>query len=103
MRHLKTFSTCLLALALHNGAWAGIYETADAQDDPAFSGSPLGQQAYEDDPRREQAFDRVDPAAPNEVLDAEAPREVGDSDAQMPREVGDFPAEGDAPPPGALD
>lgn len=40
--------------------------------------------------RREQAFDRTDPAAPDQVLDAEAPRQVGDSNSQMPHEVGDF-------------
>lgn len=47
--------------------------------------------------RREQAFDRMDPAAPREVLNAETPREVGDSDSQMPDEVGDF----DPPAPAA--
>jgi hypothetical protein len=50
-------------------------------------------EVYEDDLRRERAFERVDPAAPDEVLDGEAPREVGDSDAQMPREVGDSDAQ----------
>ena len=50
-------------------------------------------EVYDDDLRREREFDRIDPAAPDEVLDAEAPREVGDSDAQMPREVGDYDAQ----------
>jgi hypothetical protein len=50
-------------------------------------------EVYEDDLRREREFDRLDPAAPDEVLDGEAPREVGDSDAQMPREVGDSDAQ----------
>jgi len=50
-------------------------------------------EVYDDDLRRERAFERRDPAAPDEVLDGEAPREVGDSDAQMPREVGDSDAQ----------
>jgi hypothetical protein len=50
-------------------------------------------EVYEDDLRREREYERVDPAAPDEVLDGEAPREVGDSDAQMPREVGDSDAQ----------
>ena len=50
-------------------------------------------EVYDDDLRRERELDRIDPAAPDEVLDAEAPREVGDSDAQMPREVGDYDAQ----------
>jgi hypothetical protein len=147
MRHLKTLSTCLAALALHSAAWAEIYETTDAQGNPEFTDSPTGpsaeaidlqqtniidappeepqpvsspqsvvdEQAPEQENRtaiihdgndnedevsdaylrREQAFDRMDPAAPREVLDAEAPREVGDSDSQMPDEVGDF----DSPTP----
>ena len=47
-------------------------------------------EVYDDYQRHERAFDRVDPDAPREVLNAEAPREVGDSDTQMPHEVGDF-------------
>lgn len=147
MRHLKTLSICLSALALHSAAWAEIYETTDAQGNPEFTDSPTGPSAEainlqqtniidappeepqqvsapqpvveeqapeqenrtvivhdsnndEDDvydaySRREQAFDRMDPAAPREVLNAETPREVGDYNSQMPDEVGDF----DAPAP----
>ncbi len=40
MRFLKTFSTCLVALALHGTAWAEIYETTDAQGNPDFTDSP---------------------------------------------------------------
>ncbi|MCB1704478.1 MAG: DUF4124 domain-containing protein [Halioglobus sp.] len=47
-------------------------------------------EVYDAYQRREQAFERMDPAAPHEVLDGEAPREVGDSNSQMPHEVGDF-------------
>lgn len=141
MRLLKAFSFFLVATALHNAAWAEIYETRDAEGNPEFSDTPSGPNAevielqqtnivdappaepqqdpaqqtvvdeqapaqqdrtviihdanndeddvYEDDLRREREFERLDPAAPDEVLDGEAPREVGDSDAQMPRETGD--------------
>ena len=47
-------------------------------------------EAYDTSLRRERAFDQMDPAAPHQVLDAEAPRQVGDSNSQMPDEVGDF-------------
>jgi hypothetical protein len=40
MRFLKTFSTFLVALALHGTAWAEIYETTDAQGNPDFTDSP---------------------------------------------------------------
>ncbi len=40
MKYLKTFSTCLVALALHGTAWAEIYETTDAQGNPDFTDSP---------------------------------------------------------------
>ena len=40
MTYLKTFSTCLVALALHSPAWAQIYETTDAQGNPDFTDSP---------------------------------------------------------------
>jgi hypothetical protein len=43
--------------------------------------------------RRERGLDEVDPAAPREVLDGEAPRQVGDYNGQAPREVGDFGGE----------
>jgi Domain of unknown function (DUF4124) len=141
MMNLKTFSTCLMALALHSTAWAEIYETTDAQGNPEFTDSPPSpgaqvitlpqtniadapapepqeasapqslegedapaqenntviihdrnddeDEVYDEYLERERAFERRDPAAPNEVLDAEAPREVGDYNAQMPREVGD--------------
>lgn len=145
MRLLRACAICLAAAALHNSAWAEIYETTDARGNPEFSDTPSGPNAevidlqqtniidappaepqedsaqqtvvdeqapapqnntviihdanndqdevYEDYQRRERAFERMDPAAPDEVLDGEAPREVGDSDAQMPREVGDTNAQ----------
>ncbi|MEZ5570845.1 MAG: DUF4124 domain-containing protein [Halioglobus sp.] len=40
MAHFKTFATCLVTLALHNAAWAEIYETTDAQGNPEFTDSP---------------------------------------------------------------
>lgn len=40
MRYLKTFSTCLVALALHSTAWAQIYETKDAEGNVEFTDSP---------------------------------------------------------------
>ena len=40
MRYLKTFSICLVALALHSTAWAQIYETKDAEGNPQFTDSP---------------------------------------------------------------
>ena len=61
-----------------------IYDRQDSED-----------KVYDAYLRRDQAFERMDPAAPHEVLDAEAPREVGDSNSQMPDEVGDF----DSPAP----
>lgn len=43
MRYLKAFTTCLVALALHNTAWAEIYETTDAEGNPEFTDSPAGE------------------------------------------------------------
>jgi hypothetical protein len=40
MKFLKTFSTCLVVLAVHGTAWAEIYETTDAQGNPDFTDSP---------------------------------------------------------------
>ena len=40
MRYLKTFSTCLVALALHSTAWAQIYETKDAEGNVEFTDAP---------------------------------------------------------------
>jgi|GEM_PF-733117 hypothetical protein len=152
MTQLKTFSTCLLALALHSAAWAEIYETTDAQGNPEFTDSPPrpnsevidlqqtniidapapepqdefasqsmdgeamgGEEAPEQDNRtviindrnddqddvydayqkQERAFERRDPATPDEVLNAEAPREVGDDAAsQMPDAAQEVPFEG---------
>ncbi len=146
MRHLKVFTLCLAALAVHGAAWAEIYETTDAQGNPEFTDSPPNPDAqainlqqtniidappeapqqvsapqsvveeqapqqenrtviihdgddnlgdvYDEELRRERAFERTDPAAPREIGDASSqmPRQVGDSDAQMPDEVGDFDA-----------
>ena len=147
MTQLKTFSTCLLALALNSAAWAEIYETTDAQGNTEFTDSPpspnaevidlqqtniidastpesqevsspqpvVGEEApdqenrtviihdrnddeddvYDEYLHRERAFERHDPAAPHEVLDAEAPKEVGDDPAsQMPDAAIDIPIEG---------
>jgi hypothetical protein len=45
MRYLRTFSTCLVALALHSAAWAEIYETTNAQGNPEFTDSPADEGA----------------------------------------------------------
>ena len=42
MRHLKTLSICLSALALHSAAWAEIYETTDAQGNPNILTRDIG-------------------------------------------------------------
>jgi hypothetical protein len=73
-----------------------VDEQAPAQENRTViihDGNNNEDEVYDDYLRRERAFDRMDPAAPDEVLDGEAPREVGDSDAQMPREVGDSDAQ----------
>jgi hypothetical protein len=143
MRNLRTFLTCLVALALHSAAWAEIYETTDAQGNTEFTDSPADEGAevvelqqtnladapqpeaqteeqaetvaveqqpvgenntiiihdgndndgYDDSLARERALNELDPAAPREVLDGEAPREIGDSNAGIPRETGDVPME----------
>lgn len=48
---------------------------------------------YRDDLRREREFERTHPSTPDEVLNAEEPTEIGDSDEQMPREIGDSDAQ----------
>jgi hypothetical protein len=128
MRHLKTLSTCLAALALHSAAWAEIYETTDAQGNPEFTDSPTGPSAEAIDLQQTNIIDAppeepqqvsapqtvVDEQAPeqenrtaiihdgngneDEVSDSQMPREVGDSDSQVPDEVGDF----DSPTPDAV-
>jgi Domain of unknown function (DUF4124) len=40
MDYRKTFSICLVALAVHSAAWAEIYETTDAEGNPEFTDSP---------------------------------------------------------------
>ena len=146
VRYLKTFSACLIALALNSAAWGEIYETTDAEGNPEFTNSPpeanatskvievqqtnvvdtpqpqtQGQwQEQEQQPDgmvenqqpeknnntviidnpnannvydqalvKQQAFERMNPAAPHQVLNAEAPDQVGDFPSEMPREVDD--------------
>ena len=148
VRYLKTFSACLIALALNSAAWGEIYETTDAAGNPEFTNSPpeasatsevieiqptniveapqrdtqspgqwQGQEqppdamvenqqpeknnntviidnpnatdVYDQALVKQQAFERMNPAAPHEVLNAEAPRQVGDFPSEMPREVDD--------------
>ena len=45
MTYLKSFLTCLVALALHSPAWAEIYETTDAQGNTEFTDSPADEGA----------------------------------------------------------
>ena len=146
VRYLKTFSACLIALALNSAAWGEIYETTDAEGNPEFTNSPpeanatsevietqhtnivdtpqpqtQGQwQEQEQQPDamtanqqpeknnntviidnpnannvfdqalvKQQAFERLNPAAPHEVLNAEALHQVGDFPSEMPLEVDD--------------
>ena len=146
MRCLKTFSACLIGLALNSAAWGEIYEATDAEGNPEFTNSPpeanatskvievpqtnvvdtpqpqtQGQwQEQEQQPDamvenqqpeknnntviidnpnannvydqarvKQRAFERMNPAAPHEVLNTEAPHQVGDFPSQMPREVKD--------------
>lgn len=139
MRYLKTFSTCLIALALNSAAWGEIYETTDAEGSPEFTNSapaanarakpvelqqtniidapppqtqgqwqwqkqeqqpeknntpviidnPNANNVYDQALVKQQAFERMNPAAPHEVLNAEAPHQVGDFPSEMPSEVDD--------------
>ena len=148
VRYLKTFSACLIALALNSAAWGEIYETTDAAGNPEFTNSPpeasatskvieiqptniveapqrdtqspgqwQGQEqqpdamvenqqpeknnntviidnpnadnVYDQARVKQQEFERMNPAAPHEVLNAEAPHQVGDFPSEMPREVDD--------------
>ena len=146
VRCLKTFSACLIGLALNSAAWGEIYETTDAAGNPEFTNSPpeanatskvievqqtnvvdtpqpqtQGQwQEQEQQPDamvenqqpeknnntviidnpnannvydqarvKQQEFERMNPAAPHEVLNTEAPHQVGDFPSEMPREVDD--------------
>jgi hypothetical protein len=47
MKTLETISTCLLALALHNTAWAEIYEVKDAEGNTEFTNAPQEDNAKE--------------------------------------------------------
>jgi hypothetical protein len=49
MKTLETISTCLLALALHNTAWAEIYEIKDAEGNTEFTDAPPEDNAKEID------------------------------------------------------
>jgi hypothetical protein len=144
VRCLKTFSACLVALALNSAAWGEIYETTDAAGNPEFTNSPpeanatskvieIPQTNEVDTPQpqtqwqeqeqqpdamvenqqpeknnntviidnpnadnvydqarvKQQEFERMNPAAPHEVLNTEAPHQVGDFPSEMPREVDD--------------
>jgi hypothetical protein len=146
VRYLKTFSACLIALALNSAAWGEIYETTDAEGNPEFTNSPpeanatskvieMQQTNVADAPQpqtqgqwqeqeqqpdamtanqqpeknnntviidnpnannvydqarvKQQEFERMNPAAPHEVLNAEAPHQVGDFPSEMPSEVDD--------------
>jgi len=137
VRYLRTFSTCLIALALNSAAWGEIYETTDAEGNPEFTNSapaanarakpvelqqtniidapppqtqgqwqeqeqqpeknntpviidnPNANNVYDQALVKQQAFERMNPAAPHEVLNAEAPHQVGDFPSEMPSEVDD--------------
>ena len=51
--------------------------------------NPNASDAYNQALIKQQAFERVNPAAPHQVLNAEAPYQVGDFPSEMPREVDD--------------
>ncbi len=80
MRHLKTFSTCLVVLALHSAAWAEIYETTDAQGNPEFTDSPTGTSAEAIDLQQTNIID-APPEQPQQVsvprssVDEQAPKQ----------------------------
>jgi hypothetical protein len=40
MKYLRTFSACLVSLALHSAAWAQVYETKDAEGNVEFTDAP---------------------------------------------------------------
>lgn len=46
MHYLKSFSTCLVALALTGTAWAEIYESKDAEGNPVFTDSPAAEGSH---------------------------------------------------------
>jgi hypothetical protein len=49
MKKIKILFPGLIALALHTGAWAQIYETKDAEGNPEFTDSPPQEDATEID------------------------------------------------------
>ena len=77
MRHLRTFSTCLAALALHSAAWAEIYETTDAQGNREFTDSPPGPNAEAIDLQQTNISD----APPEEPQRVSAPQAIADEQA----------------------
>jgi len=51
--------------------------------------NPNANDVYDQALVKQQAFERMNPAAPHEVLNTEAPHQVGDFPSEMPREVDD--------------
>ncbi|CAA0078502.1 Uncharacterised protein [Halioglobus japonicus] len=80
MRHLKTLSICLSALAFHSATWAEIYETTDAQGNPEFTDSPPGPNAAAIDLQQTNIID-----APTEMREqVSAPQPVAQEQEQAP-------------------
>ena len=80
MRHLKTLSTFVVAMALHSAAWAEIYETKDAQGNPVFSDSPTGPNAEAINLQKTNIIDapEAEPqqvSAPQSVVEQQAPEQ----------------------------
>jgi hypothetical protein len=80
MRYLKTFATCLVALALHSTAWAQVYETTDAEGNPEFTDAPPTENAEVIDLQQTNVADAPqsepqDEAQPDTVETEQAPQQ----------------------------
>jgi hypothetical protein len=89
MNYLKSFSTCLVALALTGTAWAEIYETKDAQGNPVFTDSPAGKGSQVVDLPETNVAD-----APPDIPDApeqaeQKPQAAGNNNTVNGSEVGE--------------
>jgi hypothetical protein len=65
MKTLGTISTCLLALALNNTAWAEIYEVKDAEGNTEFTNAPSQDNAKEIDLQQTNIADAPPPVPPS--------------------------------------
>jgi hypothetical protein len=70
MKTLGTLSTCLLALTLHNSAWAEIYEVKDAEGNTEFTDAPPADNAKEIDLQQTNIAD-APPSGPQSAPQSE--------------------------------